>query len=130
MINSKRPRNNRRNFDKTTIDRIFSRDQYTCVYCGGLADVIDHVIPYAHSQNNEDTNLVASCKDCNSMVSDKVFSSFDEKKAYILERRNNRKWRKRLASKVPICVECKKPYRQDLKGATLFLCKDCAEEYA
>jgi 5-methylcytosine-specific restriction endonuclease McrA len=46
----------------STKERIFSRDGYVCMYCEGLANVIDHIIPYVYSQNNEDENFYSKKK--------------------------------------------------------------------
>lgn len=59
---------------RTTISKsvrftIFSRDGYTCRYCGRQSDscplVIDHVIPVAQGGTNDPENLVTACHDCN-----------------------------------------------------------------
>lgn len=48
---------------------ILRRDAYACRYCGGTApDVvltIDHVIPSTLGGDDDPSNLVAACKDCN-----------------------------------------------------------------
>jgi hypothetical protein len=59
--------------------RIFQESDYCCVYCGELASVLDHVIPYAYGGSSSDDNLVAACVRCNAIASDHVFSSFTEK---------------------------------------------------
>ncbi len=49
---------------------IFRRDNHTCRYCGATApDVplrVDHVVPQALGGNDEPSNLVTACQDCNS----------------------------------------------------------------
>lgn len=49
---------------------VFSRDNFTCRYCGRQSDavqlVIDHVIPVCTGGTNDIENLVTSCIDCNS----------------------------------------------------------------
>ena len=45
--------------------RIFLRDNYRCVYCGGVAEVVDHVLCRAHGGSDDDSNLAACCKACN-----------------------------------------------------------------
>lgn len=48
---------------------IFNRDSYCCQYCGiDLCDktaTVDHVIPKSKGGASNWTNLVTSCKDCN-----------------------------------------------------------------
>lgn len=48
---------------------VLKRDGFTCRYCGGGApDVkltVDHVVPVALGGQDEPTNLVAACFDCN-----------------------------------------------------------------
>lgn len=57
---------------------VFKRDSFTCQYCGKKApDVvlqIDHINPVASGGNNEITNLLTSCFDCNSGKSDRKLS--------------------------------------------------------
>jgi len=48
-------------------ERILIRDGYTCIYCGENADQVDHVIARARGGNNDESNLVASCKRCNTL---------------------------------------------------------------
>jgi 5-methylcytosine-specific restriction endonuclease McrA len=60
-----------------TKNNILKRDNYKCLYCGGKADTIDHVIPrsrfkqiaekrnLAHTVNAWE-NVCAACKPCNS----------------------------------------------------------------
>lgn len=45
--------------------RIMRRDNGTCVYCGGEATEIDHVVASAHGGSDRDDNLVAACHLCN-----------------------------------------------------------------
>lgn len=48
---------------------IFSRDGFTCRYCGNQSDTvtlhIDHIIPVCQGGTNDEANLVTSCIDCN-----------------------------------------------------------------
>ena len=48
-----------------TRERILARDGYRCCYCGGPAEVVDHIINRAHGGNDDDANLAAACRDCN-----------------------------------------------------------------
>ncbi len=47
--------------------RIFSRDDYTCQYCGvrGVKLECDHVYPVALGGGHDDSNLVTACFKCN-----------------------------------------------------------------
>lgn len=45
---------------------IFILDNRTCVYCGGEADTIDHVIPVIKGGSYHPDNCVAACRSCNS----------------------------------------------------------------
>lgn len=55
---------------KRTRYEVLRRDGFACRYCGGTApDVrltVDHVMPVALGGNDEPSNLVAACVDCNS----------------------------------------------------------------
>ena len=66
---------------------IFERDEYACRYCGGEAEVVDHVIPWSFRHDDSEENLVASCTLCNLFVSNKFFRSFNKKREYIIDRR-------------------------------------------
>jgi hypothetical protein len=46
---------------------ILKRDNYTCHYCHrtGVPLEVDHVVPLHKGGTNDDSNLVASCHDCN-----------------------------------------------------------------
>lgn len=52
---------------KTIRDRIFSRDDYTCQYCGarGIKLECDHVHPVSRGGSHDDSNLVTACVGCN-----------------------------------------------------------------
>jgi len=76
--------------------RILERDQYRCQYCGldgmasfdnALAMSVDFVVPRAKKGKKDPANLVACCRACNMIKGRRVYSSFDEAKAYVLERR-------------------------------------------
>ena len=47
--------------------RIFSRDDYTCQYCGarGIKLECDHVHPVSRGGSHDDSNLVTACVGCN-----------------------------------------------------------------
>jgi len=48
---------------------VFKRDSFTCQYCGAEAPKavlhVDHVLPVKEGGDNEITNLVTACADCN-----------------------------------------------------------------
>jgi len=53
--------------------RIYQRDKYVCVYCGGNKKLtIDHVIPKSRGGSNGWNNLVTCCSRCNSFKGDKT----------------------------------------------------------
>ncbi len=45
---------------------VFSRDEWTCQYCGNAAENVDHVIPRSLGGEHIWENVVASCRRCNS----------------------------------------------------------------
>jgi hypothetical protein len=54
-----------RGFNPILATKILRRDQYTCIYCGKVADVIDHVVPYCKGGVTTTANGVACCNSCN-----------------------------------------------------------------
>jgi hypothetical protein len=76
---------------------ILERDQYRCQYCGldGLASFenalvmsVDFVVPRARKGKKDPRNLVACCRSCNMIKGTRVYRSFDEARAYVLEQRD------------------------------------------
>jgi len=63
--------------------RVFRRCNFTCVYCGfdgrpfdGWMQLsIDHVIPRSSQGPDEEANLVAACRSCNSITSRMQFAT-------------------------------------------------------
>lgn len=54
-------------------NRIYKRDNYTCVYCGSTRQLtLDHVIPKSKGGKNDWNNLVTSCQKCNLKKSNKT----------------------------------------------------------
>lgn len=51
---------------------VLRRDSWTCAYCGGRADTVDHVIPSSRGGANAWENTVACCRHCNSRKADKT----------------------------------------------------------
>ena len=58
---------------KISRSRVYQRDDYACVYCGGLKKLtIDHVIPKSRGGDNTWENMVTCCFDCNSRKGSKT----------------------------------------------------------
>lgn len=57
---------------------VFKRDSFTCQYCGKSAPSVvlevDHIKPVSKDGDNEITNLITSCKDCNAGKSNRELS--------------------------------------------------------
>lgn len=51
---------------------VLVRDNFTCWLCGGRADAVDHVLPYALGGSNRPSNLRAVCGECNSKKGDYI----------------------------------------------------------
>ena len=86
--------------------KILERDHFRCQYCGldgaasfenSLVMSVDFVIPRARRGQKDTRNLVAACRPCNLIKGRRVFSSFDEAKAYVLKRREElrRDWQQK-----------------------------------
>ena len=56
--------------------RILERDSYVCHYCGDFADTTDHEVPLVKGGSDDDDNLVACCKLCNSKKHRKSYEEF------------------------------------------------------
>lgn len=54
-----------RGFSQGMALRILRRDNYTCTYCGNIANEVDHVIPYSKGGITTEDNGVACCNSCN-----------------------------------------------------------------
>lgn len=68
-------------------DKILERDKNQCVYCTEEAEEVDHVIPWSWRHDDSYENLVASCWLCNHIASNKMFDGIQEKKTFILKKR-------------------------------------------
>ena len=61
---------------------IYLRDGLACAYCGsGLEDEgvtlsLDHIIPVVHGGDNRTSNLVTSCRKCNSVRGNRSLEDF------------------------------------------------------
>jgi len=77
--------------------RILERDHYRCQYCGldgmsnfenSLIMTVDFFHPRAHKGKKvPNNNLVTACRRCNIIKGRRVFTSVEEAKAYVLQRR-------------------------------------------
>jgi len=62
---------------------------YSCVYCGELADTLDHVPPVAISANLDlemKHMVVPACRECNSTLHDKFLLRLDDRAEHLLNR--------------------------------------------
>jgi 5-methylcytosine-specific restriction endonuclease McrA len=57
---------------RITRDGVLRRDGYTCLYCGGRADTVDHVLPRSRGGGDNWFNLVAACQPCNGLKGDRT----------------------------------------------------------
>ena len=76
--------------------KILERDRYRCQYCGldgltsfenSLIMTVDFVLPRARKGGKDPENLVTACRPCNRIKGKLVFTSFDDAKKYIVQRR-------------------------------------------
>lgn len=104
---------------------VLERDAFMCAYCDGLADTVDHIIPYAYCQTHDRDNLVACCLDCNLIAGDKIFESLSAKREFIRARRGMKKWRMRFLNRYSLCSVCREPFLEGHKNATHFICPKC-----
>ena len=49
---------------------IYSRDDWTCQFCGNRAITVDHLVPVIAGGSNEELNLVGACARCNRVKAD------------------------------------------------------------
>jgi 5-methylcytosine-specific restriction endonuclease McrA len=83
-----------------------ARQEHRCLYCQFHLDGIvcrdgvphkirvhwDHVVPYAYSQNNKESNFIASCHVCNGIKGSKMFPTVEDAKTWIAKRRAEKGW--------------------------------------
>jgi len=76
---------------------IYARDNFTCAFCGkhmvfdNVTLSLDHVQPVANGGQNDATNLITSCRLCNSKKGDRNLVSFVGKnKASMIERQTEK----------------------------------------
>lgn len=55
---------------------ILQRDHYTCQFCGGYGDTIDHLLPRSKGGHTTPVNCVCACNACNQSKADRDVSEF------------------------------------------------------
>ncbi len=125
--------NKRKAISKKVRFEVFKRDSFTCQYCGRSApDVvleIDHIHPVIKGGDNNITNLITSCFDCNRGKGKRKLSdrSALEKQQEQLRELNERRiqlemmmeWRKELMNLEEQGVMAAANYFEELVDATL-----------
>lgn len=98
-------------------DRLIVEYRNRCAYCllpfgmvldtprGKLILTVawDHFVPYSFSLRNEGDNWVPACQLCNGYKASKIFATFDEARAYIVARREEKGI---LTSGAKVCSAC------------------------
>ena len=68
----------RKGLSKKIRFEVFKRDSFTCQYCGKSAPEVklevDHIKPVSKEGDNDITNLITACKDCNAGKSNRELS--------------------------------------------------------
>ncbi|MFS0723267.1 HNH endonuclease [Paenibacillus sp. 1P07SE] len=62
--------------NKTFRSYILTRDRYTCYFCGGYGDTIDHLLPRAKGGHTTPLNCVCACNLCNQSKADRDMDEF------------------------------------------------------
>jgi 5-methylcytosine-specific restriction endonuclease McrA len=116
-------------FSQNVRDAVIDRFGGKCAYCGEPATCVDHVVPFSYGGTDADDNLVASCRDCNQGVYNKVFDTFEDKKKFILDHYGpNTLWREkqeRKRLKTFTCADCGDSFDPREEGASNLLCPKC-----
>lgn len=116
----------RRNVYKKHWERLILMHGTICVYCGDQpATEIDHVIPLAYVTLHDIENLRPTCSWCNLLASDKVFESFYDKRAYILQKRQKKMHGRHQRTS---CGDCWVPYQYPRHSPSPLLCAECYDE--
>jgi len=62
---------------KIITNRIFTRDNHICQYCGSDDHLeCDHIVPFSKGGSEDDDNLLTACRACNRRKSNKPVSDF------------------------------------------------------
>lgn len=74
---------------KISRQRVFSRDKFTCVYCGSKKNLtIDHITPKSRGGKNTWTNMVTCCSPCNRKKGDRTPEEANFKMLYPISEPN------------------------------------------
>ncbi|MET3207333.1 UNVERIFIED_CONTAM: hypothetical protein ABIC26_000267 [Paenibacillus sp. PvR008] len=57
---------------------VLKRDRYTCFFCGGYGDTIDHLLPRAKGGHTTPVNCVCACNECNQFKAARDVDEFIE----------------------------------------------------
>ena len=72
---------------------LMHRDGQRCVYCGGRAETIDHVVPRSKGGPHSWENCVACCTKCNHRKADKTLSELGWRLPVVPHAPRGRHWR-------------------------------------
>ncbi|MGE5674955.1 MAG: HNH endonuclease [Mycobacterium leprae] len=50
--------------------KVLVRDGYTCYWCGGPGDTLDHIIPWSRGGRTTMDNCICACQECNGLRGD------------------------------------------------------------
>lgn len=81
----------RKGFTKAIKKRVLTRDGNACRYCGDIATTVDHIVPVSFIPIHQENNLVAACGRCNNKLGNRMFTSLDEKREFLLQNLKSRK---------------------------------------
>lgn len=60
--------------------KVLARDHYTCRWCGGPGDTLEHLIPWSRGGRTTMTNCVCACQECNHERGDLPAEEFAQRK--------------------------------------------------
>lgn len=55
-----------------TREGVRRRDKFTCAYCGGYGNTVDHITPRAQGGGNDWLNTITACSSCNNRKSNRT----------------------------------------------------------
>jgi len=61
-------------------------ERYKCVYCGDIANELDHVIPksYANTQSYSKDKVIPCCKECNVNLGNVAYHTISGRASYLI----------------------------------------------